>query len=179
MFPKNCNELEGWTLFLDRDGVINKLLPGDYVKTPQEFEIIEGVDESLKFFREVFKYMFITTNQQGIGKGIMTHEDLNKVHDYMISQLSIPNPFDKIYYAPQLNKDNSIFRKPNPGMALKARSEFPEVDFEKSILVGDSVSDIEFAKTCGMKTVGIKLNGKCEADLHVESLHEFYKYLNK
>ena len=178
MIPKKCNQLKGWTLFLDRDGVINKRLMGDYVKSIDEFEFLSGAQQAIAWFNSCFDRIFVVTNQQGIGKGVMSEQDLSEVHTFMKDGFD-ENPFNAIYYAPQLANEGSIYRKPNPGMALQARKEYPEVDFSQSIMVGDSVSDIQMGKRCGMKTVGIGLEDKIECDLHVNSLNELMKYFEE
>jgi histidinol-phosphate phosphatase family protein len=169
-----------WSLFLDRDGVINVRIMDDYVKSPEEFVFLENVPESIAFFNTLFQHVFVVTNQQGIGKGTMTERNLLDVHHYM--QESLRNFGAKItafYYAPQLASENAEMRKPKPGMGLKAKAEFPTVDFSKSIMVGDSDSDIEFGKNLGMKTVKIdsELNDFSGADMCVRSLNEFKKLL--
>jgi HAD superfamily hydrolase (TIGR01662 family) len=63
---------------------------------------------------------------------------------------------DELYYSPHLEEEQSSFRKPNPGMGLAAKSDFAEIDFRKSVMVGDSLSDMQFGKTLGMKTVLLK-----------------------
>lgn len=164
-----------WSLFLDRDGVINVKREADYVKTIPEFIFIDGAKESVANFTSLFGKLFLVTNQQGIGKGIMTDGDLEMIHNYMHRELQkIGGKLDEMYYCPNLAADNSPFRKPNIGMALQAKIEFPEVNFEKSILVGDSVSDIEMGKNAGMKTVFIHsdLENPANADLVVTSLKE-------
>jgi D-glycero-D-manno-heptose 1,7-bisphosphate phosphatase len=169
-----------WTLFLDRDGVINVRIPGDYVKNPEEFVFIEGVPESVAVLSEVFGHIFVVTNQQGIGKGIMTERNLEEVHDYMRQILhGVNGRIAQVYHAPALASEGSSLRKPETGMGLKAKEDFPEVDFERSVMVGDSDSDIEFGKRLGMKTVKI---GKAEedrsgADLCFETLVEFKNWL--
>lgn len=170
-----------WTLFLDRDGVINVRIPDDYVKTKDEFEFIEGVPESIAQFNKIFGHVFVVTNQQGIGKGVMTERNLDEVHDYMQEILKRSNAeITKYYFAPQLKSENSEMRKPNAGMALLAKNEFPFVNFEKSIMVGDSDSDIEFGKRLGMKTVKVDANriDHSGADACVENLNELVKLLN-
>jgi D-glycero-D-manno-heptose 1,7-bisphosphate phosphatase len=170
-----------WTLFLDRDGVINVRIPNDYVKTPQEFIFIKGVPESIAQFKKIFGHVFVVTNQQGIGKGIMTESNLAEVHDYMQENLkSVGGEITRFYFAPQLASEDSLMRKPNSGMALKAKEEFPSIDFERSIMVGDSDSDIEFGKRLGMKTVKVDphLNDQSGADACIESLNELNKLLN-
>lgn len=167
---------KSWSLFLDRDGVINKKLENDYVKTIEEFEFIEGAEKAVQQFNNLFGFLFVVTNQQGIGKGIMTHEDLKVVHNHMEESLQpFDVKFDAIYYCPNLATENALCRKPNIGMALQAKKEFPEVDFSKSILIGDSITDIQMGKRAGMKTVYIQeaLENPENADWVVRSLVEF------
>lgn len=170
-----------WTLFLDRDGVINVRLMGDYVKTTEEFELLPGVAKAVAKANELFLHVFVVTNQQGIGKGIMTERNLSEIHGYCSELLEVENGYiDRYYFAPDLASDNSAFRKPNSGMALLAQSEFPAVDFQKSIMVGDSDSDIEFGRKLGMKTVFIRHNSTGEhqtADLTCDSLESFINLL--
>ena len=80
---------KSWTLFLDRDGVINERIPGSYIKKWEDFQFLEGVREALAIFKETFGRIVVVTNQQGIGKGIMTEDDLAKVHTQMIEQIEI------------------------------------------------------------------------------------------
>lgn len=171
---------ESWTLFLDRDGVINRRLMGDYVKSLDEFEILPGVLGAIKNFSKKFGRIVIVTNQQGIGKGLMTTEDLNAVHQYFQSKV-IENEgrIDAFYHAPNLAAENSDLRKPNIGMAHLAKTDFPEIDFSKSIMVGDSVSDMEFGKNAGMKCVFISEDKKHEiADLCINKLADLPSYLS-
>jgi D-glycero-D-manno-heptose 1,7-bisphosphate phosphatase len=153
----NLNDLyidRSWTLFLDRDGVINRKLPGDYVKTWTEFEFLPGVIPALVILRHVFGKLIIATNQQGIGKGLMTEEDLSFIHNQMQRELMLHNvTITRIYHSPHLASTNHFMRKPRPGMAFRAREEFPSIDLEKAIMVGDSESDIMFGKSAGMRTV--------------------------
>lgn len=145
-----------WTLFLDRDGVINKRIPDSYVKYPEEFVFIKDVCTTIAKCSEIFGNIFVVTNQQGIGKGLMTEGNLSEVHRFMLDGIEeAGGKISAVYFAPQMASENSIMRKPNPGMGLKAKEQFPEVDFEKAIMIGDSNSDIEFGKKLGMKTVKI------------------------
>ena len=145
-----------WSLFLDRDGVINKKLPDDYVKKWGEFEFLEGVPEAIGKCTEIFGKIFIATNQQGIGKGIMTERDLDMLHNQMIEEIMYAGgKINKIYYSPYRQNEKSVFRKPNIGMARKAKIDFPDIEFAKSLMVGDSESDMQFGKNAGMYTVYI------------------------
>lgn len=143
-----------WTLFLDRDGVINVRLIDDYVKNINEFEFLPGVLEAFKIFSEKFGKIIIITNQQGVGKGLMTLEDVDEVHDFMKKEIEAQKGrIDAIYVCPQLKSDPDNFRKPSPRMAYMAQHDFPEIDLEKSVMIGDSNSDIEFGINAGMYTI--------------------------
>jgi len=145
-----------WTLFLDRDGVINKKIDDDYVRDLSQFEWLEGVKESLVKLSRLFGKIFIVSNQQGVGKKLMTMEHVEAIHNHIIRTIhDLGGRIDQIYFAPQLKEENSPMRKPGIGMAIQAKKDFPEIDFSKSIMVGDSMSDIEFGKKAGMKTVFI------------------------
>ena len=157
MSSRNITLDKSWTLFLDRDGVINKKLPGDYVKSWSEFEFLPGVIDAFRIFSDIFAKIIIVTNQQGIGKGIMTEEHLCAVHNELRSELEkAGGRVDAIYFSPYLSHENHPSRKPSTGMADLAKKEFPEINFEKSIMVGDSVKDMEFGKKLNMRTVFIK-----------------------
>ena len=170
---------KSWTLFLDRDGVINVRLIDDYVKKVEEFEFLPGVLEAFKIFAEKFGRIIIVTNQQGVGKGLMTMHDVDEAHAYMLKEIEgQKGRVDKIYVCPQLKSDPDNYRKPSPRMAFMAQHDFPEIDFEKSVMVGDSNSDIEFGKNAGMYTVQVGNEPiKCKPDSHFESLFKFAKIL--
>jgi histidinol-phosphate phosphatase family protein len=144
------------TLFLDRDGVINKHRPSDYVKDWNEFEFIPGILEELSLFSNYFRYIIVVTNQRGVGKGLMTEEKLNEIHRKMIAVVAEHGGrIDKIYYCTALS-DTDPNRKPNTGMALQAKQDFPDIDFSKSVMVGDSESDKIFAQNAGMRYFAIQ-----------------------
>lgn len=172
---------ESWTLFLDRDGVINERLLDDYVKQPEEFRLLPGVASSIAKANRLFSRVVVVTNQQGIGKGIMTERNLLEIHRYCSELLEVENArIDQYYFAPNLASENSMLRKPNSGMAILAKQEFPSIDLYKSIMVGDSDSDIEFGKKLGMKTVFISHTGNSKhetADLTCDSLESFINLL--
>lgn len=138
------------SLFLDRDGVLNMLRPDDYVKTPDELILLPGVAEAIDLCRRRFGHIFIVTNQQGIGKGLMTEEDLTVIHAKLLEAIG---PVDRIYHCSALAKMHSFNRKPNIGMALQARRDFPDVRLKDCVMVGDSRTDMLFGRRAGMTTV--------------------------
>jgi histidinol-phosphate phosphatase family protein len=169
-----------WTLFLDRDGVINQRLIDDYVKRIDEFSLLNGVANAIATANQLFHKVVVVTNQQGIGKGIMTERNLSEIHRYCSELLAQENAhIDAYYFAPSLAHENGNDRKPKTGMAMQARQQFPLIDFSKSIMVGDSNSDIEFGKNLGMKTVFVSYDNQIHptADVTVDSLASFIQQL--
>ncbi|MEI8046488.1 MAG: HAD-IIIA family hydrolase [Bacteroidota bacterium] len=174
----------GWTLFLDRDGVINTRIPDDYVKHPDEFEFIQGVKEALAILSRIFNPVVVVTNQQGIGRGLMTSIQLDKVHEKMLSEVSAAGGrIDAVFYSPDLKNSRSFTRKPSVGMGLKAKKQFPSIHFRKSIMAGDTYSDILFGHRLGMITVLIgtekEVLSRCAGilDYSFPDLISFAKYL--
>lgn len=145
-----------WALFLDRDGVINERLPGAYVRDPKEFQFTEGATEAIRLLRKIFSPVVVVTNQQGIGKNLMTEDELELVHQFMRESIqSAEGMIDAIYFCPDLANDPNSCRKPAPDMAFQAQRDFPGIQFGQSVMVGDSVSDMEFGSRLGMYTVFI------------------------
>lgn len=171
---------EAWTLFLDRDGVLNQKLEGDYVKSLSEFDILPGVMEAMYKLNSQFLHIVVVTNQQGIGKGLMTEESLQRIHSYLNSEVAnAQGRIDAIYYCPHLSEVQCSCRKPHPGMAIRAKQDFPDIDFQKSIMVGDSNTDMEFGRNLGMKTVFCAEKSEKSAfiDLNTASLLQFAQLL--
>jgi len=156
MTLKDLHIDKSWSLFLDRDGVINRRIPGDYIRKWKDFEFLPGVRESIAVFNKHFGKIFIVTNQQGIGKGLMSERELEDIHNQMTEEIQFEGGrIQKIYHSPFREEEKSVFRKPNPGMARKAKIDFPEIDFQKSLMIGDSISDMQFGKNSGMFTIFI------------------------
>ncbi len=170
-----------WTLFLDRDGVINEKKENDYIKNWTEFSFTYRARESLAILSTFFDKIIIVTNQRGVGKGIMTEQDLLLIHEKMLKSIKKKSgKIDKIYYCTDI-LDSSEYRKPNIGMALKAKLDFPSIDFKKSIMVGDSETDMIFGKNVGMKCFMINSNrilSKTHSfDLKFESLFDVTNFI--
>ncbi len=165
----------GWTLFLDRDGVLNRRVIGDYVRSVKDFEWLPGVLSALVLLRREFGRIVVVTNQQGIGKGLMTEEDVNRVHAALSAGAAAAGVhLDAILHCPALAADRDPCRKPSPGMALRARELFPEIAFERSVMVGDSPSDIGFGESLHMYTIGITTSySNIDAREHHDSLLDF------
>ncbi len=174
---------KSWALFLDRDGVINEELLGSYVTRWEEFRFCEGSLESMKGFAERFGWVLIVTNQRGVAKKIMSLEDLWDIHDRMCREIHrVGGRIDKIYSCTAL-LDSDRNRKPNPGMGLQAAEDFDKIDLKKSVMVGNSRSDLEFGRRLGMYTVFITSKHAAEDmpgelfDAHYPSLQDFARSL--
>ena len=170
---------KSWTLFLDRDGVINEERVGEYVLHWGEFIFSKGVLEVFKKLSDHFGRVIVISNQRGVGKGLMTEEALQSIHLEMRREVEIVNgKIDKIYYCTE--KDDKCFnRKPNPGMALQAVEDFPDIDLSKTIMVGNKPSDMKFGRAAGVYTVFVRTTNPDQPfphpdiDLVFPSLQEF------
>ena len=146
------------TLFLDRDGVINYKIENDYVKSVYQFKFIPGFIHAIKDLSLLFNRIIIITNQQGIGKGLMSISDLNEIHEHMLNTINDNNgKIDKIYFCPHLESENCFCRKPSPGMIQKAFQEYPEIDRNKSYFIGDSDSDMQAGKSENLISIKVSL----------------------
>jgi len=141
---------KNWTLFLDRDGVINDEKHLEYVNTWEEFTFYPGVLEAIKTFSQKFGRIFIITNQRGVAKGLTKLKDLDLIHKNLLHSVQeAEGKIDKIYFSVDM-EDTSTHRKPNTGMGLQAKKDFPEVEFRKSIMIGNTLSDMQFGRNLGV-----------------------------
>ena len=172
-----------WTLFLDRDGVLNYEKYQDYVYNYDEFIFYEEVPEALKILSGIFKHIIITTNQRGVGKGLMTEADLSAIHNGMVRDINAAGGrIDRIYYCTSLDNEHPD-RKPNPGMYFRAVADFPDIQPKQSLIVGNNISDMEFGRNAGIHTVFVKTTHPEQVlphpaiDLAFTGLPEFAKAL--
>jgi len=144
---------KNWTLFLDRDGVINVESVGSYITSWSEFKFHEGALDAIRTLSHLFGNIIVVSNQRGVGRGIMSMEALREINANMRAAITESGGrVDKIYAATAV-KDEDHNRKPNTGMALQAQEDFPSIDFKKSVMIGNSLSDMEFGKRLSMHTV--------------------------
>jgi histidinol-phosphate phosphatase family protein len=143
------------TLFLDRDGVINDEIRDGYVLRPDMFRFSEGVLTAMPLLARRFHRIVVVTNQRCIGRGLLTTEGLNEIHRQMLEQIMQQGGrIDRIYFCPD-EESNSPCRKPGTGMGLQAKLDFPEINFTESVMVGNTLSDMQFGKSLRMQTVFI------------------------
>lgn len=174
---------KSWSLFLDRDGVINVDKPGSYIFNADEFVFMDGLPEGFRKFSERFKYIFVATNQRGVGRGLMTEIDLQLIHQKMKKGVqAVGSHIDAVYYRTAV-ENNDPERKPNPGMAVRAKADFPDIDFSRSVMVGNNLSDMQFGRSAGMYTVFVKTTNRDvklphpDIDMIFDSLADFAKAL--
>ena len=141
------------TLFLDRDGVINRYLPNDYVTSLNKFVILPGIPEVMAAWAKRFRRIILVTNQRGVARGRFTRETLDEIHRHMLDVIEAAGGrIDAIYVSTAISEDDPS-RKPQTGMFLQACRDFPEIRARRSVMVGDADSDEAFARNCGMAFV--------------------------
>lgn len=176
---------KNWTLFLDRDGVINIEKVDDYIHRWDEFKFYDGVVDAIAELSNIFSRTIIVTNQKGVGKGVTKVEDVHTIHDNLLqSVVTAGGKIDAVFFCPDVDA-NSPNRKPNPGMAFQAKEMYPEIDFSKSLMVGNNLSDMEFGRNAGMKTAFVRTTQPDlalpvgMADVEVEDLPALLRYIQK
>lgn len=137
-----------YAIFLDRDGVINQERK-DYVKNLNEFLILDGVVDAIKILKQNNFLVIVITNQSAINRNLLSVEMLDKIHAHLQDYLKKSGThIDAVYYCPHTPEDNCSCRKPKPSLLLQAARDF-QIDFKKSWMIGNSVTDIDAAKVIG------------------------------
>jgi histidinol-phosphate phosphatase family protein len=170
----------GWTLFLDRDGVINERVFGGYILKYEDFLFKKGVLETAKELFGKFGRVIVVTNQQCVSKGLISIDGLNLLHQKMEQDFQDAGArIDHVFVAIERKDEAPFMRKPNSKMAELAQMEFPEIDFNKSIMVGDTDGDLNFGKILGMKTVLIRSEEmiSVEPDLELDQLADLIEFI--
>jgi len=165
-----------WTLFLDRDGVINHEKHNDYIHTWDEFIFYEGVIKAMTVFAKKFRHIIIVTNQRGIGKGVTLLQDVELIHKNMSTAIELAGGrIDAIYFCPD-KEEESPNRKPNHGMGLQAVKDLPDIDLGKAIMIGNTLSDMQFGRNLGVQTIFLPTT-RPEVDIHDERIDAVYDSL--
>jgi len=136
------------TIFLDRDGVINKEV--GYLFRIADFEFIEGVFDACLYFHRLGFEIIIISNQSGIARGYYNENDYHKLNKWMLAQFN--NQSIKIldtFYCPHSPQSFCECRKPKPGMFLEAKNKY-NINMEKSWMIGDRDTDIKAANLAGI-----------------------------
>ncbi|WP_069660330.1 D-glycero-alpha-D-manno-heptose-1,7-bisphosphate 7-phosphatase [Arcticibacter eurypsychrophilus] len=162
------------TLFLDRDGVLNKKLDDTYVLLPIDIEILPGIKNFLLWANQAFKQIFVITNQRCIGRKMLSLIELNALNEQINEQLGFV--IQHFFVCPHLDEDNCNCRKPKTGLFLQAK-EMYTIDFANSWMIGDSVNDLIPARSLGIKTIYIGHHDMRMANFRVESTSQLISSL--
>ena len=148
-------------VFFDRDGVINrKPRKHDYIKSWSEFEFLYGIEDSIKLCNQRGYLVVVVSNQRGIARGLMTRNTVDLINRKMVELLyELGGVIDAVYICPHGRKDKCMCRKPRPGMLLRSKKDF-DIDLKGSVMVGDSVSDLEAGKRAGCSSLILVKNGR-------------------
>ncbi|MBF0211884.1 MAG: D-glycero-beta-D-manno-heptose 1,7-bisphosphate 7-phosphatase, partial [Desulfamplus sp.] len=139
-----------FTIFLDRDGVINEDSP-NYIKCVDEFCLIDGSAKAIALLNQNGFDVIIITNQSAIGRAMLDYQELYKIFDKMKKEVKDAGGFIKdIFFCPHLPEDCCSCRKPLPGLILKAVQKYG-IDLNRSCMVGDSKKDIECSHNAGCR----------------------------
>lgn len=144
------------TLLLDRDGVVNNLIPNGYATTIADISLNESFISRCKEICSKFENIFLVSNQACIGKGLVTSDTVNDINNFIVDSIRKEGGrIDKVYICPDAYLESHL-RKPNIGMAELIKEDFPDVDFSTSLMVGDSYSDKLFAQRIGAHYINIQ-----------------------
>jgi D-glycero-D-manno-heptose 1,7-bisphosphate phosphatase len=171
------------TVFLDRDGILNEKMPeGRYVTRWEEFHVLPGVPEALRRFNEAGLRVIVVSNQRGIARELYTEADVDAIHADFQGELARAGAHIDAFFICPHDEGQCNCRKPLPGLFEQARARYPEITAATSVMIGDSLSDMEFGRQLGMATVLVEGDAKRRpahaeevarlADMHVASLAE-------
>ena len=145
------------TVFLDRDGVINKEV--GYLHKIQDFEFIDGVFEACLYFKSLNYQIIVVTNQSGIGRGYYDEDDFHIINNWMLEQFKNKRiEILDVFFCPHDPESNCDCRKPKPGM-LNQANEKHNIDMEKSWMIGDKEADVAAANSAGIKNTILVKSG--------------------
>ena len=145
------------TIFLDRDGVINKEV--EYLFRISDFEFIEGVFDVCLYFQQLDYKIIIISNQSGIARGYYTKSDYQKITEWMLNQFNIKGiSILDILYCPHGPESSCNCRKPKPGMLIEAKDKY-NIDMKDSWMIGDKETDIEAANLAGINNTILVRSG--------------------
>jgi D-glycero-D-manno-heptose 1,7-bisphosphate phosphatase len=145
------------TVFLDRDGILNEKMPeGQYVTRWEEFHVLPGVPAALRRLNEAGMRVIVVTNQRGVARGLYTVADVEAIHTAFQEVLESEGArIDGFFVCPH-DEGACDCRKPLPGLYEQAVAQFPSIAPESSVMIGDSLSDIEFGRNAGMATIFVE-----------------------
>jgi D-glycero-D-manno-heptose 1,7-bisphosphate phosphatase len=163
---------EHWSaVFLDRDGTINAKAPeGAYIQRPEDLILLDGAGTAIQRLTRLGVPVVVVTNQRGIARGRMTREGVARIHDRLRSLLQ---PFDAAvldFFVCPHERASCTCRKPAPGLLFRARTAHPWIDLRRTVVVGDSSSDVVAGRRAGTRAVRLASTPDPLADVTVSDL---------
>jgi len=167
--------------FLDRDGVINRKLPeGAFVSRWEDFDLLPGVAHAIARLNQAGFLVLVVSNQRGISLGKYTARDVSAIHQQLQSELNKNHAHIDAFYVCPHDNGQCDCRKPLPGLFLQAKAEFPQIEWDASLIIGDARADVQAGKALGMFTIFVNARGEnqkpgwqeaaAQADMVVSSL---------
>jgi len=150
-------------VFLDRDGVTNRKLPeGQFVRSWRDFEFLPGAESAIAALNRSGRHIIIISNQRGIALGLYTRVDVETLHMKLQERMAEHDAhIDAFYYCPH-DRNQCDCRKPKTGLFEQVFRDFPEASAHNSIVIGDSISDIQAARTLGLLAIFIQGDPKTQ-----------------
>ena len=140
------------TVFIDRDGVINRDRP-DYVKRWSEFQFLPRSLGALRLLALHGYRVIVITNQSVINRNMVTKAEIERMHDNMKAAVAAHGgDIEAVYYCPHVPEDGCDCRKPEPGLIFQAQADYGQ-NLEATCMVGDSLKDIQCGRRAGCATV--------------------------
>jgi D-glycero-D-manno-heptose 1,7-bisphosphate phosphatase len=171
------------TIFLDRDGVINK--EANYLYKIQDFEFISGVFDSCQYLQDIGYKIIIITNQSGISRGFYTEKDFLTLNDWMVKEFYKKGvEILDVFYCPHSPADNCNCRKPKPGMLIKAKEKY-DLNLKESWVIGDKENDIKAANNAGVNNTILVRSGHIINEMDslathiIDSIKEIHNKIKK
>jgi D-glycero-D-manno-heptose 1,7-bisphosphate phosphatase len=150
-------------IFLDRDGVTNRKLPeGQFVRCWRDFEFLPGVESAIAALNRSGRHIIVISNQRGIALGLYTRADVETLHMKLQEHMAEHGAhIDAFYYCPH-DRNQCDCRKPKTGLFEQVFRVFPEASAQNSIVIGDSITDIQAARTLGLLAIFIQGDPKTQ-----------------
>jgi D-glycero-D-manno-heptose 1,7-bisphosphate phosphatase len=160
------------TVFLDRDGVINEKMPeGEYVRSVNELRLVPGVAAAVARLNRARLRVLVVSNQRGIALGLYGSRDVDAIHSALQEQLAVFGAHIDAFYICPHDRGACSCRKPLPGMFEQAQRDFDGITAAAGVMIGDSLSDMEFGRRTGMRTILIEGSGSGDASADERARH--------
>ncbi|RLA07717.1 MAG: D-glycero-beta-D-manno-heptose-1,7-bisphosphate 7-phosphatase [Gammaproteobacteria bacterium] len=165
-------------VILDRDGVINKD-SDNYIKSADEFIPIKGSIEAIKKLKDNNYKVVVWTNQSGIGRGLFSMQEYKNISAKLTKLLkNCGTKIDGTFFCPHTPDYGCKCRKPKTGLLIDIKNKF-NIDLNKTIIIGDSITDMQAGRRVGAKLIMVKTGkGKNHIIIHKDKLKNISIYKN-